>query len=62
MLFYVPNPQIYINGHRLPSATNHRDVKLHAHDEIALIYGIPLANIPSTYEFPKGYDSDLEIN
>jgi hypothetical protein len=54
VLFYVPNPQIYINGHRLPSATNHRDVKLHAHDEIALIYGIPLANIPSTYEFPKG--------
>jgi hypothetical protein len=34
--------------------TNYRDVKLHAHDEIALIYGTPPANIPSRYDFPQG--------
>src|ERR671933_1807651 len=47
-------PQIYINGNKLPNGTNYRDVKLHAHDEIALIYGTPPANIPSKYEFPEG--------
>ena len=33
-------PQIYIDGNKLRSGTNYRDVKLHARDEIALIYGI----------------------
>ena len=47
-------PQIYINGNKLPTSTNYRDVKLHAHDEIALIYGTPPANMPSRYEFPQG--------
>jgi hypothetical protein len=47
-------PQIYINGNKLPNGTNYRDVKLHAHDEIALIYGTPPANITSKYDFPKG--------
>ena len=46
--------QIYIKGNKLPNGTNYRDVKLHAHDEIALIYGRPPANIPSKYEFPEG--------
>jgi hypothetical protein len=46
--------QIYIKGNKLPNGTNYRDVKLHAHDEIALIYGTPPANIPSKYEFPEG--------
>ncbi|MGA9844677.1 MAG: hypothetical protein WBQ25_20440 [Nitrososphaeraceae archaeon] len=39
-------PQIYINGNKLPTGTNYRDVKLHAHDEIALVYGTPPANMP----------------
>jgi hypothetical protein len=47
-------PQIYINGDKLPSGTDYRDVKLHAHDEIALIYGILPVNIPSKYDFPQG--------
>ena len=47
-------PQIYINGNKLPTGTNYRDVKLHAHDEIALIYGTPSVNIPSKYDFPQG--------
>jgi hypothetical protein len=34
--------------------TNYRDVKLHAHDEIALIYGTPPANTLSRYDFPQG--------
>src|SRR5919197_1604085 len=29
-------PQIYINGNKLPSRTNYKDVKLHPHDEIVL--------------------------
>jgi hypothetical protein len=45
-------PQVYINGHKLPTGTNYRDVKLHAHDEIALISSP--ANIPSKYDFPQG--------
>jgi hypothetical protein len=47
-------PQIYINGTKFPSDTNHRDIKIHAHDEIALIYGSPPADIPSKYNFPAG--------
>jgi hypothetical protein len=47
-------PQIYVNGNKLPTGTNYRDVKLHAHDEILLIYGTLPANIPSKYDFPQG--------
>jgi hypothetical protein len=47
-------PQIYINGNKLPNGTNYKDVKLHAHDQIALIYGTPPTNIPSKYDFPQG--------
>lgn len=47
-------PQIYTNGNKLPSGTNYKDVKLHSHDEIALIYGTPPDNIPSRYDFPQG--------
>ena len=46
-------PQIYVDGNKLPNGTNYRDVKLHAHDEIVLIYGTP-SNIPSKYDFPQG--------
>ena len=47
-------PEIYINGSKLANGTNFRDVKLHAHDEIVLIYGTPPSHIPSRYEFPEG--------
>jgi hypothetical protein len=50
-------PQIYINGNKLPNGTNYRDIKLHAHDEIALNYGRPpdsTDSIPSAYDFPQG--------
>jgi len=47
-------PEIYINGNKLPSGTNYRDVKLHAHDEIVLIYGTSPSHIPSRYDFPQG--------
>jgi hypothetical protein len=47
-------PQIYVNGNKLPSSANYRDVKLHAHDEIVLIYGTLPSHIPSRYEFPEG--------
>jgi hypothetical protein len=44
-------PQIYKNGNKLPSGINYRDIKLDEHDEIALVYGAPPANIPSKYDF-----------
>jgi hypothetical protein len=47
-------PEIYINGSKLAIGTNYRDIKLHAHDEIVLIYGTPPSHIPSRYEFPQG--------
>jgi hypothetical protein len=38
---------------------NYRDIKLNAHDEIAIVYGKsptqrPTTTIPSNYIFPKG--------
>jgi len=51
-------PTVYVNGSKVPSGINYRDIKLHAHDEIALVYGIPPQpqpdSIPSTYNFPQG--------
>jgi hypothetical protein len=46
--------QLYVNGNKLLNGTNYRDVKLHAHDQIALVYGTPPTNIPSKYDFPQG--------
>ena len=50
------SPTVYINGSKVPNGMNYRNIKLHAHDEIALVYGKPLqpANIPSAYDFPQG--------
>ena len=45
-------PTVYINGNRVSSGTAYRDIKLHAHDEIALVYGTPPDSIPSVYDFP----------
>ena len=42
------NPlNVYINGTKVPDGTNYRDIKLNAHDEIAIVYGTPPSKIPS---------------
>ena len=49
------NPlNVYINGTKVPDGTYYRDIKLHAHDEIAIVYGTPPSNVPSSYKFPQG--------
>ncbi len=49
------NPlKVYINGTEVPAGTNYRDIKLNAHDEIAIVYGTPPSTIPSSYKFPQG--------
>jgi len=45
---------VYVNGTKVPSGTNYRDIKLHAHDEIAIVYGAMPITIPSKYDFPPG--------
>jgi hypothetical protein len=47
-------PTVYVNGKKLSSGVNYKDIKLNQHDEIAIIYGKPPANIPSTYSFEEG--------
>jgi hypothetical protein len=50
-------PTVYINGNKIPSTINYRDIKLSPHQEIAIVYGRPPAdndNIPSRYDFPPG--------
>jgi hypothetical protein len=50
-------PSVSINGSKVPSTTNYRDIKLSPHQEIVLVYGTPLPdnnNVPSTYNFPIG--------
>jgi len=55
---YVANANnplnVYINGTKVPDGTNYRDIKLHAHDEIAIVYGTPPPTIPTSYKFPRG--------
>jgi hypothetical protein len=55
---YVANANnllsVYINGTKVPDITNYRDIKLNAHDEIAIVYGNPPSTIPSSYKFPQG--------
>jgi hypothetical protein len=49
------NPlKVYINGIKVPDGTNYRDIKLNAHDEIAIVYGTPPFTIPASYKFPEG--------
>jgi hypothetical protein len=47
-------PTVYVNGTKVPNNMNYKDVKLKAHDEIALVYGTPPKSIPSNYSFPEG--------
>ncbi len=55
---YVANANnslnVYIDGTKVPDGTNYRDIKLRAHDEIAIVYGTPPSTIPSSYTFPAG--------
>ena len=44
---------VYVNGNKVNAAVNYRDIKLKAHDEIAVVYGKPPSTIPSKYNFPK---------
>ncbi|HEV2193578.1 MAG TPA: hypothetical protein VGR54_08190 [Nitrosopumilaceae archaeon] len=45
-------PIIYVNGQAV--TTSLKDIPLHAHDEIVLVYGTPPTNIPAFYQFPEG--------
>jgi hypothetical protein len=55
---YVANANnpltVYVNGTKVQDGTNYRDIKLNAHDEIAIVYGTPPSTIPSSYKFPQG--------
>jgi hypothetical protein len=55
---YVANVKsplnVYVNGTKVPNGASYRDIKLHAHDEIAIVYGTNLSTIPSSYNFPEG--------
>jgi hypothetical protein len=54
---YVANANnplnVYVNGTKVPNGANYRDIKLDAHDEIAIVYGTPPSTIPTSYEFPE---------
>src|SRR6266849_1203962 len=45
---------VYVNGSKVPSGTNYRDLKLGVHDEIAIVYVTPPSTIPSRYIFAEG--------
>jgi|SRR3954469_11758391 hypothetical protein len=42
---------VYVNGTKVPSESNFRDIVFHSHDVIAIIYGKPPVAIPSKYDF-----------
>jgi len=44
---------VYVNGNKENAGVNYRDIKLKAHDEIAVVYGKPPSTIPSKYNFPQ---------
>jgi|SRR5215217_4061974 hypothetical protein len=45
---------IYINGNRVSNSIDYREIKIDAHDEIAIIYRTSPDSIPLSYQFPKG--------
>jgi hypothetical protein len=45
---------VYVNGKKVDSKTDYRQIPLNEHNEIAIIYGKPPNSIPSNYEFPEG--------
>jgi hypothetical protein len=52
---YVANANnpLNVNGTKVPNGANYRDIKLDAHDEIAIVYGTPPSTIPTSYKFPE---------
>ena len=46
-------PIIFVNGKEVSTSLD--NTILHAHDEIALVYGQTPPNIPSFYQFPQGH-------
>ena len=57
---YVANANnpltVYVNGTKVPNGTNYRDIKLHAHDEIAIVYVLRHPLYLQVINFHKGYD------
>ena len=45
---------VYVNGKKVDSKTDYRQIPLNGHDEIVIIYGKPPNSIPSNYKFPEG--------
>jgi hypothetical protein len=45
---------VYIDGNRINNSTDYREVKINAHDEIAIVFGTSPDLIPTTYKFPEG--------
>ena len=46
---------MYVNGIKIPTDTDLRNVNINAHDEIAVILGqVQADKIPSRYEFQQG--------
>ena len=43
---------VFVNGIKIPSGTNYRDIAFHAHDAITIVYGKPPNfMIPTKYNF-----------
>jgi hypothetical protein len=45
--------KVYVDG-KLTTGADPRNLKLFAHEEIAIVYGTPPATIPASYTFPAG--------
>jgi hypothetical protein len=45
---------VYVNGKKVDSKTDYKQIPLNEHDEIVIVYGKPPSSIPSNYEFPEG--------
>jgi hypothetical protein len=50
---------VYVNGKKISTGNDYRQITINAHDEIAIVYGNPPASIPSNYEFPEGMRSTV---
>ena len=50
---------VYVNGKKISTGNDYRQITINAHDEIAIVYGKPPASIPSNYEFPEGMRSTV---
>jgi hypothetical protein len=48
----IGTPKSYVNGKEFNG--NYREIQLNAHDEIALVYGLPPESIPTSFDFPQG--------